>query len=83
MNKQNATQIEQEIFMLKKKLKELKPHIEHNHALAIVYNRTLIEKAVLVDKYKKILNRPNFIQKIKKVFRFTPKQKLICDYFNE
>ena len=81
--KQIISKIEQEIWQLQKKLKELKPHIDYNHALAIVYNRTLIEKAILVDKRNKILNKPNLIQKVKKVLTFNPKKNLICDFFGE
>ena len=83
MAKQILSKIEQEIWQLKKKLKELKPHIYCNHALAVVYNRTLVEKAVMIDRRNKILNRPGFIQKIKKMLTFKPRKKLICDYFNE
>lgn len=83
MTKQTLLRLEQEIWQLQKKLKELKPHVDYKPAVAIVYNRTLIEKAILIDKRNKILNKPNFIQKVKKVLTFSPRKKLICDYFHE
>ncbi len=87
MKNKLLTKFEQEILALKKKLKELEPHIKYNASLAIAYNRTLVEKAILVDKYKKILNKPNFgqkvTQKVSKFFKFTPRERLICDFFSE
>lgn len=83
--------IEFEILALKKRLRELEPHIKYNAALAVAYNRTLVEKAILVDKYKKLLNKTDFgckvVQKVgkkvNKFFNFTPKKRLICDFFAE
>ncbi len=75
--------LEREICALKEKLKELEPFVKDNASLAIVYNRTLIEKAILVDKYKKILNEEGICNKIKNVFKFKKKEKRICDFFYE
>lgn len=75
--------LEREICALKEKLKELEPFVKDNASLAIVYNRTLIEKAILVDKYKKILNKEGICNKIKNVFKFKKKEKRICDFFYE
>ena len=79
--------IEFEISALKKRLRELEPHIRYNAALAVAYNRALVEKAILLDKYKKMLNRPELGQKVAKkiggFFKFAPKKRLICDFFAE
>ncbi len=91
MKNKLLTKIEFEISALKKRLRELEPHIKYNAALAVAYNRTLVEKAILVDRYQKLLNKPNFGQKIirscgNKVvnfFKFAPKKRLISDFFAE
>lgn len=83
MKNRILAKFEHEISELKKRLKELEPHIKHNASLAIAYNRILVEKAILLDKYKRILNRPNFVQKVKNVLTFAPRQRLICDFFQE
>lgn len=76
---------EYEILALKKRLKELEPHIKHNASVAIAYNRILVEKAILVDKYKRALNKPkaHISQKVKRFFKFETKKTLICDFFKE
>ncbi len=81
MNKKLIKRLETEILNCKKQLRELKPHIESNAAMAEAYNRTLIKKAILIDKYKKELYPAPIIEKIKKLLKFKKTKKLICDYF--
>lgn len=81
MNKKLIKRIEIEILNCKKQMRELEPHIETNASAAEVYNRTLIKKAILVDKYKKIIHPEPFARKIANLLKFKKSKKLICDYF--
>ncbi len=66
------------IILCQMRLKNLRPHIENSASLSEIYNRVLVEKAVL---------RKDFTTKqdslVKKIFNkfFAKKEKLICDYF--
>ena len=80
MKKALLKKIEAKIHTLKNKLKELEPYIKENASLAIAYNRALVEKAILVDEYKKLLENQG-VGKIKKIFKRKPKEKRICDFF--
>lgn len=76
--------LEAEILNCKKKLKELAPFIEEDELKSKEYNKIIVQKAILVDRYKKLCYRPSLGQKIKEVLTFNPfnkKEKLICDYF--
>jgi len=81
MNKKLIKRIEVEILNCKKQLLELSPHIDSNPAMAEAYNRTLIKKAILVDKYKKLNNPLPVVKKIANLLKFNRGRKLICDYF--
>ncbi|GBF23194.1 methionyl-tRNA formyltransferase [Candidatus Gastranaerophilus sp. (ex Termes propinquus)] len=80
--KKILARFEQEILSCKKKLKELEPHIKHNASIAVAYNRKLVEKAILVDRYKKLAFRPTLTSKIRGAFSFQ-RPKLICDFFQD
>lgn len=81
MNKKLLKHLEIEILNCKRQLHELAPHIDSNASMAEVYNRTLIKKAILLDKYKKILRPAPVFSKIANLLKFRKSQKLICDYF--
>ena len=81
MNKKKLETLKNEIFKCRKKLKELEPVISQNSNLESVYNKTLIKKAVLMQKYEKISHKPTIKEKIKKLLKIHTKKKLICDYF--
>ncbi len=81
MNKKLIKRIEIEILNCKKQMRELEPHIDSNASAAEVYNRTLIKKAILVDKYKKLIHPEPLAKKIAKLLKFNKSKKLICDYF--
>ena len=81
MNKKLLKRLEFEILNCKKQLRELAPYIDSNASMAEVYNRTLVKKAILTDKYKKIRHPESVFSKITKLLKITKKQKLICDYF--
>lgn len=76
--------LEAEILNCKKKLKELAPFIEEDESKSKEYNKIIVQKAILVDRYKKLCYKPSFSQKVKEILTlnpFTKKEKLICDYF--
>ncbi len=81
MTKKNLKSIELEIENCKKQLRELEPYIFENSGVAENYNRTLIKKAILVDKYKKLLYKKPLISRLLKAVKFKKEPKLICDYF--
>ena len=63
---------------------EMNSIIELDEEKSKEYNKIIVKKAILIDKYKKICFRPTLGQRIKKVFqlnRINKKEKLICDYF--
>lgn len=80
MNKKLIKRIEIEILNCKKQLTELGPYIDSNASMAEAYNRTLIKKAILVDKYKKLSEPHPALKKVVNLLKFR-KSKLICDYF--
>ncbi len=73
--------LEHEILNCKKRLKELAPDIETDSDKSKEYNKIIVQKAILVDKYKKMCYKPSIKQKVKEFLRFKKKEKLICDYF--
>ena len=83
-NKKMQKTLELEIIDCKRRIKELAPIIELDEEKSKEYNKIIVKKAILIDKYKKICFRPTLGQRIKKVFqlnRINKKEKLICDYF--
>jgi len=81
MNKKIIKHLENEILNCKKQMKELSPYIESNASMAEAYNRTLVKKAILIDKYKKLLYKEPIFKKIANLLKFKKEKKLICDYF--
>ncbi len=81
MDNEKLNSLKKEIFKCKQKLAELEPQIASNSNIQKVYNKILIKKAVLMQKYKNICHKPTIKDKIKKLLRIHPKKKLICDYF--
>lgn len=81
MNKKLIKRIEIEILNCKKQLSELSPYIDSNASMAEAYNRTLIKKAILIDKYKKLNRKLPGVNKIINLLKFKKSRKLICDYF--
>ena len=81
--KDTLKSLEYEILNCKKKLKELAPDIEFDEEKSKEYNKIIVQKAILVDRYKKLCYRPSLKQKIKEavIYPFKKKEKLICDYF--
>lgn len=83
MKKDRLKSLELEILNCKKQLKELSQEIELDDDKALEYNKIIVQKAILLDEYKKICYKPPLKQRIKdKVLNsFKKKEKLICDYF--
>ena len=79
----NNTQksLEKEILNCKKKLKELAPYIEFDDEKSKEYNKIIVQKSILIDRYKKLCYRPSIKQRIKEAITIKKKEKLICDYF--
>lgn len=80
MTKRILKSIEVEIQKCKKQLRELEPLIYENAGVAENYNRILVKKAILVDKYKKLID-DNPVSKVFNLLKFKKEPKLICDYF--
>lgn len=83
MNKKNRKSLEEQILKCKKMLKELAPEIETNEEKSKEYNKIIVQKAILVDRYKKLCYKPSLTLRIKEALGspFKKKEKLICDYF--
>lgn len=81
MDKEKLNSLKKEIIKCKQKLAELEPQIGSNGNIQKVYNKILVKKAVLMEKYKKICHKPTIKEKIKKLLRIHTRKKFICDYF--
>ena len=70
--------LKQSILEKEMQMKKLAPLIDNNPVCSNLFNKVLIEKAVLRKQLEE-LNNDTFFGRVK---RFLPKnQKLICDYF--
>ena len=69
-----------EIFAKRAQLEKLEPYIKVSKMSNDFYNKILIEKAVLQAKLKKV-EKPNVLKMFSELF--TPKTKLISDYFKD
>ncbi len=76
---ENKKRLKQTMAILKIKIEKLKPHIDESERLNSMYNKMLIEKAILKNEIDK--TSPTFFQKFTKMFRPRNK-KLISDYFH-
>ena len=81
-NKENKKRLKQTMAMLKIKMENLKPHIETSERINSMYNKMLIEKAIIkkeLDASDK--TNPSLLKKKTKFFQ--PRGKtLISDYFH-
>jgi len=76
MNRKTSEKTKNTIKLCKVKLENLRNRLEESDEANVVYNRILIEKAVLEEELK---TKPLFTR-IKELFR-NKKEKRICDYF--
>ena len=81
MKKENLIDLEQDVEMYKRKLRELEPYIDEDEAMAVLYNQTIVDKAVLLNKIKKRNLKEDIFSKITNALKFKNRQKKICDYF--
>lgn len=81
MKKKTTKQtLEEEILSCKCKLRALAPEIENDEEKSKEYNKIIVQKAILVDRYKKLCYKPSLKQRILEALS-PKKEKLICDYF--
>ncbi len=80
-DKETQKSLEQEILNCKKKLKELAPEIDFDEEKSKEYNKVIVQKAILVDRYKKLCYKPSLKQRIKEAISLKKREKLISDYF--
>ena len=82
MKKENTKKsLELQILECKKRLKALCNDIDDDEVKSKEYNKIIVQKAILVEQYKKLSYKPSLIVRIKNALRFRKKDKLICDYF--
>lgn len=82
MRRENTKKsLEKQIVECKKKLKELIPEIDVDENKSKEYNKIVVQKAILVDRYKKLCYRPSIMTIVKNALKPKRKDKLICDYF--
>ena len=79
--KSNKQTLEDEILECKRKLRNLAPYIESDEEKSKEYNKIIVQKAILVDNYKKLCYKPSLKQKLIEILTVNKKEKLICDYF--
>lgn len=72
--------LKQSIREKENQMRKLAPLVDKNPICSDLFNKVLIEKAVLRKQLEE-LNNETFFKRVK---RFLPKnQTLICDYFNQ
>ncbi len=83
MKKDMKKSLEEQILTCKKMLKDLAPFIEFDGEKSKEYNKIIVKKAILVDRYKRLCYRASFSVKVKNLISKSlgKKKKLICDYF--
>lgn len=78
MKKKNAKDLRDTIKEKEIQLAKLKAHVEKSSICSDLYNKVVLEKAIL-NKELQDIDKNDFVENIKK---FLPKKKtLICDYF--
>ena len=78
MNRKMSEKTKNTVNLCKVKLENLKHRLDESDEANVVYNRILIEKAVLEDNLK---TKPLF-SRIKEFFT-NKREKRICDYFKK
>lgn len=79
MKQNEIDNIKHAMLLCQMRLKNLKPHAEHSSNLSEIYNKVLIEKAILRNEITK--EKDSFMKKLVNRF-FAKNQKRICDYYN-
>ena len=86
MNRNTRKSLETEILNCKKRLKELAPDIEFDEEKATEYNKIIVQKAILLDNYKKLCYKPSLKEKLMKLlpgsmFKTTTNNNKFFPYF--
>ena len=71
--------LEAMILDCKRKMRELLPLIDDDIEKSKEYNKIVVQKAILVDRYKKLCFKPSLKARLTGLFK--KREKLICDYF--
>jgi len=81
-DKEKEKRLKQTMAMLKIKIENLKPHVESSDRINSMYNKMLIEKAIIKNELDNVgKKKTGLAAKIAKLIR--PKdKKLISDYFH-
>ncbi len=74
----NKHQIKKQILQKELQIKKLHLHQSSTDFCNQLYNSLILEKAVLKKELENLEKNP-FAEKVKSIF--TPKKKLICDYW--
>lgn len=78
MKKKNSKDLEDEIRQKEIQLAKLKEHVDKSAVCSDLYNKVVLEKAVLKKELQDI-DKCDFLSKVKKIIPH--KKTLICDYF--
>lgn len=81
-DKEKQKRLKQTMALLKIKIENLKPHVESSDRINSMYNKMLIEKAIIKNEIDNMGRKKTRL--IDKIFKFIrPKdKKLISDYFH-
>ncbi len=80
--KENKKRLKQTMALLNIKIENLKEHTESSDRINNMYNRMLIEKAIIKNELDNLgRKKPNLFKKIANLIK-PKKKKLISDYFN-
>lgn len=79
MKQDKIDKIRHDILLCKMRLKNLEPHIENSPNLSEIYNKVIIEKALLHNQLRN--ERHTLFDKFAELFK-PHGEKRICDYFN-
>lgn len=82
MKKNKSTDLKQAIREKEIQLAKLNPHVNKSSVCADLYNKVVIEKAILNKELKDMESEGTFTPILNKFKRVLPRRKvLICDYF--
>ncbi len=81
-NREKQKRLKQTMALLKIKIENLKPHVESSDRINSMYNKMLIEKAIVKNELDNLgRKKTGLFEKLFKLVR--PKnKKLISDYFH-
>ena len=79
--KETKKRLKQTMALLKIKIENLKPHTENSERMNNMYNKMLIEKAIVKNELDEMgKSKPSLIEKLANMIK-SKNKKLISDYF--